>query len=94
MDTQEGMEAYEESRRRKIKLGTRIPAKAEKDSPSVELPGAAMKSEGVSGSFGSRPDAKERVGDPVFAPSLALPLRLAQDAKGIGDIAKTHANQG
>ena len=65
MDTREGMEAYEASLRMKIKLGERIPAKAE--TSSVELPGAATKSEAVSGSFD--------------APSLALPLRLAQDDK-------------
>ena len=71
MDTREGREAYEASLRMKIKPGERIPVKAEKERSSVERLGAATKSEAVSGSFDAHPNAKERVGDPVDAPSLA-----------------------
>ena len=92
VDTQEAVEAYEASFRMKIKPGERIPAKAEKGRSSVELLDAAMKSEAVSGSFDSHPNAKERVGDPVFAPSLALPLRLAQEDKSMGSMVQPYAN--
>ncbi|HKR97782.1 MAG TPA: hypothetical protein VJW55_20560, partial [Candidatus Angelobacter sp.] len=80
MDTREGMEAYEASFRMKIKLGEGIPAKAEEKRSSVERLDAATKSEIVSGSFGS--------------PSLAPPLRLAQDDKGNGGIAQSRVNLG
>jgi len=60
----------------------------------VELPVSILETDTVSGSFGPHPNAKERVGGPVFAPSLATPLRLAQDDKITNGIAQVHANLG
>src|ERR1051325_6781797 len=42
-------------------------------------PAAAIKTDTASGSFDPHPNAKERVGDPVYAPSSHTGLGLAQD---------------
>jgi len=102
MDTREGIEAYEASFRMKLGLGERTSPKTEKDRSWVELPGAATESEPGSGYCGA-PSTSLGIspadGAPADrlnfgAPSLAPPLRLAQDDKGVGSMIQPYANLG